>query len=552
MLVNTRHYLFGISGDQSFRVEYLTRFVDSAAPRDFAYSDIPAYYPSAWFWIGGRIARLAGLEAWAAYKPLAITTMAVVGVLAYCFWTLVTGRVAACAAAVGTTLVGLHLAAYTPYSWLTAALVAPVAVLTSRMVQPHEPTARRWVAGAALVGLILGTAAITHTQIFWFLAMVLVVVLLDSVVASVRRHGEVHRPRRLLAIAGVAALTALPLVLVVWTPYALGVLRNGGGSGAAQRYLPSAGATLPLPMLQPTAVGVLAAAATVWIALRFNTHRTARALGLVVLCGYAWYALSTLALVVDTTLLPFRIEPVITAALVCAAVPAAEDLGRLLDRVSPRERAGGALAKARNSDRTLPVAAGLLAVIAIVATVQAVPSTYAWSTAAQESDYYPDGTRPVGASADSDDGRWNAALLAAIDAASGKPADQVVVLSTYAPVFVYRPYWTFQTTIAQYANPLADFDGRNAEIRHWASSSTPVELLSRLDRSAARPPSVFVLRREADGLNFATTEDAFPRDANTRTEIVSFKASLFDDPAFTRSDVGPFTLVVRRDVPPGL
>jgi len=540
LLATTRHYLFGISGDQSFRVEYLTRLADSAAPRDYAYADLPSYYPSAWFWIGGRIARVTGVEAWAVYKPLAITSMAVTGVLAYLLWSYVAGRRTALVAAAGTVLVGLQLAAYTPYSWLTAALVAPLAVLASRLVRDGAGDRGRWVWWAAAIGLVLGTAAITHTQIFGFAGLVLAAVLLDAVIASVRRGDRVARVRRLLAIVGVIAVTCLPLVLLVWTPYALTVLGGASGSGAAQRYLPAVGATFPLPMLQPTAIGVLAAIGTVWIALRAGRDRTARALGLTVVAGYAWYALSTLALAADTTLLAFRIEPVLTTALVCAAVPAVRDAARLVRQVAPRVTAGSRPG----------VVTAVAALIALVSVVQAVPATYSWSTSAQESDYYPDGTKPVGTASDADDGRWNPALFAAVDAATGLPADRVVVLSTYAPLLVYRPYWSFQTTVAQYANPLADYSARTAEIRSWGASTTPAELLGRLDASPYRPPSVFVLRRGANGLDLATTVDAFPLDANTRTEIVTFRPAVFDDPAFTRTDVGPFTVVVRHGVAP--
>ena len=56
--------------------------------------------------------------------------------IAYALWALVTTRGRALGAAVATTLAGLAtLAAYTPYSWLTGALVPPLAVLGLRLVR---------------------------------------------------------------------------------------------------------------------------------------------------------------------------------------------------------------------------------------------------------------------------------------------------------------------------------------------------------------------------------------------------------------------------------
>ena len=53
----TKLYLFGISVDQQFRTEYLTRLTDTAALRDMTYFGLPPFYPAGWFWIGGRTRR---------------------------------------------------------------------------------------------------------------------------------------------------------------------------------------------------------------------------------------------------------------------------------------------------------------------------------------------------------------------------------------------------------------------------------------------------------------------------------------------------------------
>ena len=64
----TKLYLFGISVDQQFRTEYLTRLTDSSALHDMTYAGLPAFYPPGWFWIGGRIAALTGTPGWETFK----------------------------------------------------------------------------------------------------------------------------------------------------------------------------------------------------------------------------------------------------------------------------------------------------------------------------------------------------------------------------------------------------------------------------------------------------------------------------------------------------
>ena len=59
----TKLYLFGISVDQQFRTEYLTRLTDSPALHDMTYAGLPPFYPAGWFWIGGRAAALTGTPA---------------------------------------------------------------------------------------------------------------------------------------------------------------------------------------------------------------------------------------------------------------------------------------------------------------------------------------------------------------------------------------------------------------------------------------------------------------------------------------------------------
>ncbi|WP_165438187.1 arabinofuranosyltransferase [Pseudonocardia sediminis] len=539
LLANTRHYLFGVSGDQSFRVQFLTRFADSARPADFAYADIPPYYPTAWFWVGGRLADLFGVEAWAFYKPFAIATMALTGVLAHVLWSAISGRLRALGFATATVLVGLALAPYTPYSWLTAALIAPAAVLGLRLADAAREPERRWAGSAVVLGLIAGVAGVTHTQMFYFLGLVLVVIVVDGLVRT--REARGRYALALLRSAGVLLLVALPLLLLNWTPYLLA--RLGGaraGGDAAQRFLAQTGSTFPLPMLEATALGGLSLAGTVWIVLRFRRDQVARALGWTVACGYAWYLLSTFALAADTTLLSFRIEPVIGTALACGAVGLAADGVRVARARFPGRELGA----------RMPALVAVLAAAAVVAQVQTVPETYSWSTSAQNGDYYPDGTKPNGTRVDTEAGAWNGELTSTIDALTGRPADQVVVLSnTYAPL-TYRPYWSYQATSAQYANPLADFPARTEEVKRWATSPTPLDLLAALDSGPARPPSVFVFSRGGAGeLRMGVSYDRFPA-GGARTEAVVFDPRLFEDPAFVRRDVGPFTVVVRPDVPP--
>ncbi|WP_224387472.1 arabinofuranosyltransferase [Pseudonocardia sp. ICBG1293] len=530
-LVNTPHYLFGVGGDQQFRVAFLTRFADSARLADFAYADVPPYYPAAWFWVGGRLASLLGVEAWAFHKPFSIATMAVASVLTYALWALVTTRARAVGAAVATTLAGsVTLAAYSPYSWLTAALVAPLAVLGVRLVRRSGS----WVRTALPVGLVLGLAAVTHTQILVFAGFVLAVLAVDGLLT------RAARPARLAVTVLVVLAAALPLTLVHWLPYLLASVGEPTYS-AGQHFLAEAGSRWPLPMLEATPVGALCLAGTVWVVARFRTSSVARGLGVTVVCGYAWYLLSTVALAAGTTLLAFRIQPILTAALACGAVWAAAEVGR-------RWRPAVAAARTRRSPVPVAAVTTILAAAVVVGQVQSVPQDYAWTGAAQ--DYRPDGTRPDGSRDEADADAWLGELRTTIDGLTGRAPREVVVAGANRTLLTYTPYFSFQASQPQYANPLADFPARTDELRRWAGAAGPEQLLGALDRSRFRAPSVFVLERAADGtLRLPLAQDRFP-DPRQGTDPAVFAPQLFDDPAWQRRDVGPYAVLVRAGVPP--
>lgn len=120
------------------------------------------------------------------------------------------------------------------------------------------------------------------------------------------------------------------------------------------------------------------------------------------------------------------------------------------------------------------------------------------------------------------------------------------MLSTYLDFLSFWPYWNFQTGVIEYANPLADFNSRREAIENWAKSDSADALLARIRSSALCAPNVFVFSRHPDGFHMVVTRNIYPIYPQIDSWDVVFPAKLFDSPAFTRRDVGPFSVVVRR------
>ncbi|WP_253857848.1 arabinofuranosyltransferase [Prauserella alba] len=535
-LLSTRYYLGGTTGDNEFRLRYMERMTSGWGLADFNYEGIPPFYPAGWFWLGGRFANLFDLQGWEAYKPFSITTIAVVAAVTFVLWRFVVRRRMAVLASLGTLLMGLHVPGVgEPYAWPTTAWLLPVLVLTWNALRDRETP--RWP--LILAGIYLGVCAMTYTLHLAFGAMLVVFLAIIAGVLRVRAggsRGEVVRglTGRVMLVAVVSAL----LMLVVWAPYLF-----GGGLGAenvAARYLPETSAYFPMPFKPNGPIGLLCLAGLAWAVVRVRAHRVALVALVTAGAVYLWFALSTLALAFDTTLLAFRFNVTLKVTLAVAGVFATTDmLGWALRRW--------------NEWRTQ-----ITAVVAIVAIGLSVgvlqdslrgPMREGFEAAL--SDYYPNGRTPESRhhvpGEEEDEGIWSGKLLAAVDELGTGTAERETVLSEQHHMLVFRPFWLFHDHRPHYTNPLSRHGERAAEIDTWAASNSPQELYRRMHDGPFTPPTMVVLKKgENDNYFYTVKYDTFPRKTAALGRKVTFEPSLFASPRFETRDVGPYVVIAVR------
>ncbi|WP_052077913.1 galactan 5-O-arabinofuranosyltransferase [Rhodococcoides fascians] len=527
-LAATKLYLFGISVDQEFRTEYLTRLTDSASLRDMTYTDIPPFYPAGWFWLGGRVGNVLGMDGWEVFKPYAIGLLAVTSVVAFVLWkALIRSDWAVAASAVTTALVVAY-ASPEAYSAVIVLLFAPALVLAWGAL--HRKAAGGWGAAAG-TGLFLGLAATFYTL---YLGLAAFTVVLMALFAAVLAYRERKTWKVLVPIAiKVASIAAISGVIAatVWLPYLIDFLRGAPStSGTALHYLPEAGATLPFPMFEFSMSGAACLIGTVWLAVRFSSSRRAQALGVGVVSIYLWTLLSMAATAAGTTLLSFRLEAVLIVLLGSAGV-----FGFL--------EGSHAIYQAINEPPKFRIAAVVVAIIGAMAFAQNIPQVLQSEITVAYSDTDGDGNRadmrPPSAVS------YYREVDDALTEQTQRPRDETVVLTADTSFLSYYPYFGFQGLTSHYANPLAQFDQRAAAIEQWTELETPDQLIEALNTSQWRAPDAFLFRRGADGYTLRLAEDVYPNDPNVRRYTVTFPESLFEDPRFTVTDIGPFALVVR-------
>ena len=135
---------------------------------------------------------------------------------------------------------------------------------------------------------------------------------------------------------------------------------------------------------------------------------------------------------------------------------------------------------------------------------------------------------------------------ARIQAATGLPRNQTVVLTADYSFLSYYPYYGFQGLTSHYANPLAQFGKRAVEIESWADLETADDFVAALDGLPWPAPTVFLLRRGAnDSYTLRLAEDVYPNQPNVRRYTVELDSALFAE-HFSVTNIGPFVLAIRK------
>ncbi|MBS9535976.1 galactan 5-O-arabinofuranosyltransferase [Mycobacterium sp. M1] len=530
----TTLYLFGISVDQQFRTEYLTRFADSPALADMTYLGLPPFYPPGWFWLGGRAAALTGMPAWEICKPWAITSIAVAAAVALVLWNRLIRFEYALAVTVASAAVTLAYSSPEPYAAMITVLTPPVLVLAWSGLRAGLRTGG-WAAVAG-TGVFLGFAATFYTLLVGYTAFTVVLMALLLAASRAWRRAGLKATIDPLVRLAVAGVIALAIAATTWLPYLLATLhRPVSEKGSARHYLPGDGAELSFPMLQFTLLGALCLLGTLWLVTRATKSTRAGALAIGVIGVYAWSLLSMVSTLARTTLLSFRLQPTLTVLLAVAGVFGFVEGAQALGRA------------AQGWQKIVNPAATALGVIGAVAFSQHIPETLRPDITVAYTDTDGHGVRgdrrPPGAE------RYYPGIDQAITRLTGKPRNETVVLTADYSFLSYYPYWGFQGLTSHYANPLAQFGARAAAIESWSELDTAAEFTEALDALPWPAPTVFLMRGAGAGADGAYTlrlaKDVYPNHPNVRRYTVDLPAALFKGPGFHVEQIGPFVLAVR-------
>lgn len=525
-LGSTRLWLDGLSVDQGFRTEYLTRMASEFGLHDMSYIDIATYYPAGWFFLGGRLANLLGIPGWEVFQPWALITLAAGGSLLVPVWQRLCGSLpVATGIALVSTAVALSSVADEPYAAVIAMGIPAMAVM-----------AWRGLGGAwsAMIGVIvfLGVSATFYT-LHTAVAAVIVIALAFVAWFTSRSWLPVIR----LIIMGVGSGL---IALTVWGPYLWAVVTGSPRSGAtATHYLPENGAQVALPMLATSAVGILCLLGVIWLLIR-AMEPDARAMGIATLVLYGWTIASMIATLAGQTLLGFRLAAPITLMLVAAGVFAIADA-----RLNGVERLWPQAVPTKTARRVTTAMAAVLLIFGI-SYAQQIPTKLHGpiDLAHTDTDGYGERADKFAPNA----GKWYAQVDSTLREAGLEPSQSVVMTDEKNFQSLY-PWYSFQALTSHYANPLGQFNLRNQAIEEWSKISDPDLMVQAMDETPWHHPDAIVVRgdlkAESGRFTIDVADDIYPNNPNVLFRGLSFSLKAFEN-HWDKTQVGPFIVMVRK------
>lgn len=517
----TKLYLDGIQVDQGFRTQFLSRMTENLDHADMAYKDLPTFYPMGWFWVGGRVANVLGMDGWEVYQPYAIATLAAGAAMLTPIWRRLVGSLpVATAIAVVTTAIVLTEVPEEPYAAIVAMFLPAAAVWA------HRALSGSWAATAALT-IYLGISASFYTLFTAIGALTVVVIAVVMFFTGERTL----TPLKHLFIVGFASMA---IAAISWGPYIWRVVTGDEAlKSTANHFLPIEGTYFALPFLSLSLVGLLCLFGLIGLIVRFRDPEIA-SLGAAIGVSYVWALASMAITLLGTSLLGFRLEVLFVLLFATLGVIAATNF-----RLTWLER------KVKNKT-ALNVVAIVLVAVASLQMVQHI----AVKNEAYIDQAYAD-TDGYGERADrfpADAGRFYNEIADYIEE-HGHMKNEAVVYTDEINFMAFQPFFGFNAFTSHYANPLGEFEQRNGELESWSQISydDPKKFTEAIDNSQWEPPTAFIFRGSEDS-DFKThiAHDIYPSQPNVRYQGLFFNPEAFDKANWDVKFIGPFAVAVRK------
>jgi hypothetical protein len=496
----------GVVADQSYRTAYLTKFGHTWELVDYAYKDLPSFYPPLYFWVLGRAATVLGVAPWEMLKVGMLIVAFVVPTGGWLLWRPAVGPRRAAVVVVVTSLVFQEW--YVPQLWL--AIVVFVPWWLHWVLGAGRPAGLARARRGLAVGIALGVVvALTY----WYLLLVGLVHLAGvgiarSLAGTRARPSEPRSWREArVVLGGVVVVTAF-----YWIPLAISFFSTPGARTMQNRYFTADEVSLPLPFLSFDLEGLVLLAGLVTLVATARTRAVARYLLGLLGAAYALYLVGYLAFLAGNPLDTIRTVGLIEFVLAAGAALGAAEVWRVVTA----GRLDGRL------DR-------VTATSVVVVTVVVVGFAFGQQA-----------VRDMPFLAEQRDAEYPTRLIAGFERATDGDYADAVVLTDITDLSAFLPTYVFNTSNEHYSHPSALFGDRADLLTALGREDDPEAFAIALLHNRYDAVDLVALRADGDTLTYSWLADAFPNGVAARS--VGLRTSQFSDDAFVELDGSELTV----------
>jgi len=504
-LKNTSYTLNGVSGDQGFQTAQVTKFSSYSGAVDFAYKDLPPFYPPLYFFVLGKTAGLLGIEPYRMLKYGLIATAFILPFLTRKVWFWIQPGVFSFAAIFSLLFFQEW---YKPFEWLSLVIFIPwwLHFVDGVGVKKNKRNPL-WI----ILGGLLG-AMLFSTYYYWFfiggISLLIRFLLRATSWADGRDNSKDIRASRVFVLVG-TAIFSLPY----WGPLVASMWTTGGWVSLQNRYFLAEFNNLRFPFLEFSVTGVIMLAGLVYLLQSFRRSTLSFGLLTLLIAAYAWQVFGYLAFLFQYPLLSFKSRDFVWYVLGLAAVLGVFELMSKVSRSATLRKRWGSV-----------IVGGTVALLLFYGQVIAVNFS--------DNELLPPALETT----------FPKELVSNYKAALSNQYLNHVVLgdSGVSELSIYLPVFQFLSWAAVYSHPAGLYNERVDFLQQLSNAENPDWFAAALMNNRYSHIDEIILLPKEDGFIFGYLPENLPE--RSRTEHIFFPGDLFAPAYFFRKNFGEYVL----------
>ena len=299
-LTDIPYGLNGIRGDQSLRTAYITKFANYPGYVDFAYKDLPSFYPPLYYYLLGKAAILLQKAPYLMNRWGLFVTAFSLPYITYALWNSIVGEKKAVAVSYILLLIQWW---YKPSGWLSLMMFVPWWLYYVEDISLMGLPKKRWL--HVFVGAIVGSFIFQVYYYWFFIGGASLLVAFFNHANSSGQGIKGYFLKRVNQLTNKLPVLLLTILFsgVYWIPYLSSMVQTGGWEQLHARNFSLSHAIIPFPFLDFSIEGAVWLFGFVYLLITFRKKKLSLALINLFIAVYLWYGLGFVGVLIDKPLM---------------------------------------------------------------------------------------------------------------------------------------------------------------------------------------------------------------------------------------------------------